>query len=127
MFFKSQMDLDKFREVLLQRERQLDGFGFHQEIRYGENQGILRICNYDKDLKEELKSFITELIGPELKAINFLREDKRFSLACYLVNNAVACEWLDLLLKNKDLKDFKIKGSYKNSNIAKMKIYLDVK
>jgi hypothetical protein len=48
-------------------------------------------------------------------------------LACTLTNNAAACEWLDLLLKNKNIKDFKITGSYKNSNIAKMKIYLDVK
>jgi hypothetical protein len=35
-----------------------------------------------------------------------------------------ACEWLDLLLKNKDIKYFKMPGA-QNGSAAKMKIFIE--
>jgi hypothetical protein len=41
-----------------------------------------------------------------------------------MINKGLACKWLDLLLNNKGLKQFKIPGAQQGKS-AKMKIFID--
>lgn len=54
-----------------------------------------------------------------------IKNDKN-SLVCEMKNRELTCEWLDLLLINRDFKKkFSIKGR-PYDNTPKMKIYLEV-
>lgn len=48
VFLNSQDELDKYATVASERAEKLAVFGFKGQIRFGRNNGCLRVCNYDK-------------------------------------------------------------------------------
>lgn len=62
-------------------------------------------------------------MGKELKATQFLQAGQRVNLGLLLNSKQTACEWLDKLLIDKQVKNFKIPGAQKGEK-AKMKIFL---
>ena len=126
MFLSSQEEQFRFLEVSRQRGNQLASFGFKGEIRFEVNEGLLRICNYNKVKKDALKDFVRFVMEKDLVDASFIKEGNKFSLVCQMANRSLACEWLDLLLEMRELKrEYSIPKS-KEGFAAKLKIYLEV-
>lgn len=79
--------------------------------------------NYDKNKKNELLNFVKNLIGADMKGAEFKKENNRYFLEVRMKENELACQWLDKLLKNKDLKSYQIQGASQGKK-AKMKVYV---
>jgi len=61
-------------------------------------------------------------MGKNLKDINFSKEGGKFSLCCQMKDNRTTCEWLDILLKDRPFKKYRIPGNGRDT--AKIKVYL---
>ena len=73
---------------------------------------------------QNLKGFLKNLIGKELQGIDSEKVGGTYKLLLNLCNPEAACRWLDLLLKNKNLKQqFRIPNSEKGQ-APKMKMKL---
>ena len=79
--------------------------------------------NYDKNKKNDLLECVRKLVGKDLKTAEFKKENNRYYLELKMKENSKACEWLDALLKGKQLKYFQIQGAAQGKS-AKMKIYV---
>lgn len=102
----------------------LKGFGFKDKIIFGENLAILSINNYNKKQWKELEGYIKNTMGKDLKEIESTKKGNNYSLTLYMANKKQACIWLDKLLQDKKIKNFKIPGE--TGKVAKMKIFLEV-
>lgn len=83
----------------------------------------MHILNYDKAKEQKLINFLKSTIGKDLKEIEILKRGNRYIIDCTLAKKSLACEWLDRLLTNRPLKDFRIPGAHNNS-APKMKIFI---
>ena len=101
----------------------LQTFGFHDEIRIGYNTGHVHILNSDKTKEQKVVNFLKSIMGKELKEIEVLKRGNRYIIDCKMVTRKLACLWLDKLLMNKQLKDFRIPGA-QNGTAAKMKVFV---
>ncbi len=52
----SQEDYHRYARALYEREKDLEVFGFKNEIRKGKGTGCLRVCNYDKSKRLQMKA-----------------------------------------------------------------------
>jgi hypothetical protein len=59
----------------------------------------------------------------DLKEIEVLKRGNRYIIDCKMSSKELACIWLDTLLINKPLKDFRIPGS-QNGSAPKMKVFI---
>lgn len=101
-----------------------DHFGFSNQLVMGMNTGSLLIYNYDKKKWKQLAEFLYELMEGKIKSIESERTGNTFKLRINMNSKKLACEWLDILLSNKELKAFKISGSSQGFS-PKMKIMLE--
>lgn len=94
----------------------------------GKNVGNLRICNYDKNKRNNMAQELLLLMGNQIKQLNFVKDERNnYSLLCQMKDKSGACEWLDKLLQGRNLAKFGNSGSdKKNSRVYKLKIYLDL-
>lgn len=53
-----------------------------------------------------------------------MKKGNRYIVDCKMESNEAACEWLDKLLVNKNIKDFRIPGA-QNGLAPKMKVFID--
>lgn len=58
----------------------------------------------------------------DLREVEVLKNGNRYTVQCTMAQKKHACEWLDKLLMNKYLKNFKIPGQ--NGSVAKIKIFI---
>jgi hypothetical protein len=104
----------------------LEVFGFKNEIRIGRATGCLRVCNYDKAKRQQMKAELESLIGDQLREVEFVRDEKgTYSCLVRMWNQSHACEWLDKLLQSRALVRFSNSG-HDRKNVFKLKIYLDL-
>lgn len=126
VFLASQEDYHKYSRALYERANDLEVFGFKNEIRIGRSTGCLRVCNYDKAKRNQMKLEIESLIGEQLLEVEFVKDEKgSYSCLCRMRDRSSACEWLDRLLQSRALSRFGNFGGDKR-NVYKLKIYLDL-
>jgi hypothetical protein len=83
VLLSSQEDYRLYSQALYERKNDLEVFGFKNEIRFGKSTGCLRVCNYDKAKRQQMKAEIESLMGSQLLAVEFVRDEKGlFSCLC---------------------------------------------
>ena len=70
-----------------------------------------------------MKEYLRNITGKELKEMESEKNGNSYSLHLIFHSRESACRWLDELLRNKKMKEFKIPGS-EQGNAAKMKVKL---
>lgn len=103
--------------------RALESFGFNNQIRLGINTGHLHVLNYDKSKEQKVVSYLKSVMKKDLIEIEVLKRGNRYIIDCKMASRALGCEWLDKLLINKPLKEFRIPGS-QNGSSPKMKVLI---
>lgn len=112
VFLNSQDELDKYATVANERAEKLAVFGFKGQIRFGRNNGCLRVCNYDKARRNELAQEVLMHMGTDVKEVRFDKDERgTYSLLIQMKDRASACEWLDTLLQGRLLTKFGSPGS----------------
>ena len=101
-------------------------FGFKNEIRIGKASGCLRVCNYDKAKRQQMKAELESLMADQLREVEFVRDEKgTYSCLVHMHTQSQACEWLDKLLQSRALVRFSNAG-HDRKNVFKLKIYLEL-
>ncbi len=57
----------------------------------GRNIGALRVCNYDKNKRNNMAEELLLLIGTQLKELNFVKDGNSYSLLCQFKDKSSAC------------------------------------
>ena len=91
----------------------------------GLNKSQIHIRNYDNKRWSLLKGYLEGAIGKDLKICKTIKKGNSYSMGLEFKNTSLACIWLDKLLQNKQIKDFRIPGAEKGQK-AKMKFHLVV-
>lgn len=99
-----------FNEVYnkLKNSKDLIKYGFRGVLRFGINTGQIAFENYDKRKYREFRDYISKLVGPDMKRCEFTKKGSRYSLLLTLKSPDRASKWLDRLIQDKDIKNFRI-------------------
>jgi hypothetical protein len=89
----------------------------------GINMKLIRISNYDRNKRKELKLFIANKGGAEIEEIEFKKSNNKFFLECKFKTRELTCSWLDKLLADNEIKKFMIPGSDYKGNRLRIYIY----
>lgn len=122
VFLSDENDREDVVNFAIENLQELHQFGFKNEIRMGQNAGILEIINYDKRRGKQFMGYLKNLIGADILEIQPLVNNGRHCIAI-LLSKSKACVWLDRLLQEGGVKQFQIQGA-QQGNKAKMKIFL---
>jgi hypothetical protein len=74
VLLSSQEDYHRYARALYEREKDLEVYGFKNEIRKGRGTGCLRVCNYDKAKRGQMKAELESLMGDQLLEVQFVRD-----------------------------------------------------
>lgn len=125
VFLSNEENFIKYFNVVYERANQIAAFGFKGEILAGKNRGILKVLNYDRHKKNELRNFASSLMNDEISDIDFVKEKNQFALMIQLKSPQSACRWLDEILSRKLFKDYSIPSTGKGfNNTPRIKVYL---
>lgn len=92
VFLNSQDELDKYATVANERAEKLAVFGFKGQIRFGRNNGCLRVCNYDKARRNELTQEVLLHMGADVKEVRFEKDERgTYSLLIQMKDRSSAC------------------------------------
>lgn len=129
VFVSNNEEKEALQLVLFERRREFKEFGFKQNYPiWGRNEKTIVLKNYDKNKRQDMKTYLMTLMKGDIVDINFQNITKgTYVSVIYFVNPERACFWLDRLLTNYELKEkFGIPGS-KDGRSAKMKCILVLK
>lgn len=104
-----------------EKSKDLAKFGFRGVLRFGVNVGQITLENYDRKKYRDFKTFITKLIGDDMKRYEFIKKGDKYTLVLTLKSSEKAAQWLDKLVANKEIKNFRLPGRIE---AQKMKIDL---
>lgn len=117
-------ELDYIKQTVKRNEKELHTYGHNGYIVYGETTGHLCIYNYQEKLRKDLQQYVCGIMSKRVLGWEFKKDNHDKSRSCLdlKMDPRDAASALDELLKDEELRGFRLKGN--PGDTPKMKVML---